>query len=230
MTLTLPKEAKESIEQELSTLDTVLESLASQEANSERRLRSESRRAQELTVALVTAKRVEDKQLLASDEAVSHGLRDKQDAQLRTLQKLQRKPYFARIVVEEPGPQGSRSLEYKLGFAENPECRIIDWRKAPVAKLYYEYREGDEYSEEIQGRERNGSILLRNSVEIENSELRGVACRHGRFHKKDGAWVSAEGPLTSRAAARAAGGSHHLPEIAALLSPEQFALISDNLS
>lgn len=225
-------ESEALLQREEETLKSVLESLASQRKKAEGKLSLESERARELTSALVAAKRVEDKAMMASDEAVAHGLRDKIGNDLKILSRLTKQPYFGRIVVQEQDASptgGNKELEYRLGYSENAECRIIDWRRAPLAKLYYEYREGEEYSEEILGRERCGLIKMRNSVDIRNGVLRRVRCRFGEFEKIDGQWKAllqaGRGRLAQSEGER---GDHHLPEIAALLSPDQFSLIGDS--
>ena len=163
--------------------------------------------------------------MLASDEAVSHALEIGNLKTLKTLEKLKKKPYFARIVLEEDTPSGDRKfIEYKIGFSANPDCRIIDWKKAPISKLFYEYREGDEYSETIQGIERTGKILVRNTFEIEDSDLRRINCKFGEYKKTDQGWkkLSGRGDEPSRSA------TSHMPSVLALITPEQFRSITED--
>lgn len=214
------------ISKEDEILSAVLESLESQKIHYYGRSRIESERARELTSRIVATRRDEEKAMLASDEAVSHALEERNRAEIKRITKLIKKPYFARIVLEEEKDDGSiKEIEYKIGAAANPDCRIIDWRKAPISKLFYEYREGDEYSEEIQGIERTGRIALRNTVEIENSELKSVSCREGVFVKKDGAW------LKSGAKRREPGpASDRMRDVLSLISREQFKTITEDAS
>lgn len=188
------------------------------------RLRRERARSRELTSTMVGTRRAEDRSLLVSDEAVSHALASQHDDELTSLKKLAEKPYFARIVLNEEEPSGeTRKIEYKIGYAANPDCRIIDWKKAPLSKLYYEYKEGDEYSETIQGRDRVGRIVTRNRVEISEGELKEVACRFGTFRRMNGEWIGAGTRSASTKDARKLGS---LPEILSLISPEQFRAIT----
>jgi len=218
-------EVLKDLELEQSILSNTVSSISEQIVAAQHKLSVESARAQELTQAIMNTQREEDKALLANDEAVSHGLRDNKKEETKLLATQIKKPYFARIELEEEDPRTgkTRPIEYKLGFAANPDCRIIDWRKAPISKLYYEYKEGDEYMEEILGKERVGIVKKRNQVEIENSTLRSVTNRHGRFawdpQKKE--WVASKGARTAKAA------SGHLPEILSLISAEQFRSITE---
>lgn len=218
----LAGEVLELIEEEERILTSVLASLREQAVHGSVRLQSEAIRARELTSRIVSARNDTDRQMLASDEAVSHQLTHAKKHELRLLDRLLGAPYFARIILEEEMNGHVQEIEYKLGFAANIECRIIDWRKAPIAKLYYEYQEGDEYSEVIQGKERTGVVKLRNKLDIENGALRRISCRFGNFIRHDDGWQPVEGAYRSRLST----SYHQLPSITSLITPEQFDLIT----
>ena len=99
----MPLEPKEifSVEEEEKILKETLDSLKKQTSHTSHRFRVESVRARDLTTDLVLATRSEDKAMLASDEAVSHALRDQRKENLEVLAKQIEKPYFARIILEE---------------------------------------------------------------------------------------------------------------------------------
>ena len=218
----ISKEVEDILAEEQRTLDQTLELLHAQIRRYQDSVARESVRARDLTSEIVTASRAEDKQLLASDEAVSHGMLEQHRASLKVIEKLIKKPYFARIILAEDSESGEpRQIEYKIGYAANPDCRIIDWRKAPLSKLYYEYKEGDYYSETILNRERDGQIMLRHTIDIEQGKVVRLTCRYGTFALEAGQWRE----LAAGAKVRTAGG---LPEIAALISPEQFKTITED--
>ena len=222
--MSLTPEEQESVSAEHKVFSAVKESVATQITRVEQRLFAENQRARALTSEIHETRRVEDKALLASDEGVSHALKDSRREELETLKKQVENPYFARISLEEDEPSGStRIIEYKLGFAANPDLRIIDWRKAPISKLYYEYKEGDDYLEEILGRERSGKVLLRNRIEVERGDLKTVQNRFGTFHwnAKTATWESATGSMHRRKST-----DSHLPEILSLITAEQFRSIT----
>ncbi len=221
--MTLTPEERSGVEREVAIFEKVTRSVHDQIVKAEDRLYSENQRARALTSAIHETRRVEDKALLASDEAVSHGLKDSKRNELDVLRKQLTSPYFARIELEEDEGNQTKVIEYKLGFSANPDLRIIDWRRAPVSKLYYEYKEGDDYLEEILGRERSGKVLLRNRIETEKGALRTIQNRHGTFtwNAKTGEW---EANSSSRARRKSSDG--HLPEILSLITPEQFRSIT----
>jgi DNA helicase-2/ATP-dependent DNA helicase PcrA len=159
-----------------------------------------------------------------------------------------RSPYFGRMVLEE----GERKREVLVGRATylDPKTgiRIVDWRDAPVSRLYYRYEEGDEYEEEFGGREVLGEILTRRTLAITGGELRRIGAPQGTFvRRRDGTWLrageSARKLAGGQGAAMRAEGHHkpgklgvgrdgdgredrYLPEITALIDPRQFDLIT----
>lgn len=159
-----------------------------------------------------------------------------------------RSPYFGRMVLEE----NDRKREVLIGRSTylhgKTGIRIVDWRDAPVSRLYYRYEEGDEYEEEFGGRYVEGEVLTRRTLAINGGELKRIGAPQGTFvRRRDGTWLRA-----GESARRLAGGqgaamraeAHHepgklgigrdgdgredryLPEITALIDPRQFDLIT----
>lgn len=222
--MTLKDYEKNIIETEENILEDVLTTIHDSNKNFSERLENEQKRATELTKELVNAKTDEDKQLLASDESVSHSLVAKKLEQIDILTKQYEKPYFARFELEEEINGKKSKVEYKLGFYGNTDCRIIDWRKAPISKLYYEYKEGEEFFEVIQGKERQGIVTLKNKLEIENSVLTRISSSKGNFIKKDGILSEMSGSYRSYEQ----GSKSYLPNVISLITPEQFQMITED--
>lgn len=155
------------------------------------------------------------------------------------------KPYFAHMRLEE----GGRTRDVFLGRATRLDrgLRIVDWRHAPVSSLFYRYQEGDDYDEEFGGKEVEGEVLARRTLTISEGELHRVQSPQGHFVRDGETWheVSTMRPKlaggagealkfhTSRTSVAARMGSgkaykvdKHLPEISALIDPEQFKLIT----
>ena len=146
-------------------------------------------------------------------------------------------PYFAHLRVKE----GETVRDYCLGRTTFVDIasgvRVVDWRWAPVARLFYRYREGDAYEERFPGRLAEGIVLARRVVVVQGGEIvahlhsdplalsrrgRGVALlarRRGRVarrRRRDGgpSGLPRRRGRSRRRAARA--------EVTALLDPEQF--------
>jgi DNA helicase IV len=218
--MSIENEATEYIGSEETLLNTVLESLSEQRIKAARTVGEQSALARELTSEMIALTREEDKAQAASDEAVAHGLTAKALEQGKVLEQQIKEPYFARVELKEDTENGEKIIEYKLGKSANPDCRIIDWRKAPIAKLYYEYKEGDYYNENILGKDRCGEVLIKNSYEIRTSNLQKINCRLGSFLKEDGQWKKAGAGTALR------GDYSGLPDILALITKEQFQSIT----
>ena len=158
-------------------------------------------------------------------------------------------PYFAPQRLREGGK--SRDVMVgKRGFIDRQSnVQIVDWRNAPVSRIYYRYEEGDDYEEEIAGRRVEGVVEARRNVSISKGNLRRIGTPQGTYLKSaSGAWVEAVGQIApvlhggmGKAARPVAApgqkgklGIHHgvaradksLPEIAALIDKEQFELIT----
>ena len=106
-----------------------------------------------------------------------------------------RSPYFGRMVLEE----NERKREVLIGRStylhSGTGIRIVDWRDAPVSRLYYRYEEGDEYDEEFGGREVEGEILVRRNVAITGGELRRIGAPQGTFRVASGSGCKDMGTL-----------------------------------
>lgn len=177
--------------------------------------------AHRLTAEIVAAHRDEDKQALASDEAVAHGLTKLRKEKGAGLDGLLEQPYFARVITEEEG----KEIEFRLGTASFPKERIIDWRKAPISRLYYDYKEGDDFSEHIQGRDREGKIKLRRAYQGERENLKLIEMPLGALHKTKDVWEELD---RTHPLSRSEDHDGRLPPILSLITPEQFALITND--
>src|SRR5262245_62417187 len=67
-------------------------------------------------------------------------------------------PYFAHMRLREQD-KSRDVLVGKRGFIDrSSNVQIVDWRNAPVSRIYYRYEEGDDYEEEIAGRRLEGMV------------------------------------------------------------------------
>jgi len=151
-------------------------------------------------------------------------------------------PYFAHMRLSEDG----RERDVFLGRATRLShgIRIVDWRNAPISKLFYRYEEGDEYAEEMANRIREGHVVARRTMHIQQGRLQRIDAATATYLKSDGQWTvlspDAQQLAGGQGAALRAGqrnnaklgsgeklrADKHLPDIAALIDPEQFELIT----
>src|SRR5208337_3371124 len=136
-------------------------------------------------------------------------------------------PYFGILELED---DDLGKLSYCLGrqsfFDRHGKAIVIDWREAPISRLYYEYEAGELYEEEIRGRDRSGVVRLKRQVETNGIELQKIVEKGALLVRcDDGSWQLAGegGGVVSRKEDKS---DHRLPEITALISPDQFRAIS----
>jgi DNA helicase-2/ATP-dependent DNA helicase PcrA len=155
-------------------------------------------------------------------------------------------PYFGILELED---DDLGSLSTCLGrqsfFDKSGKALVIDWREAPVSRLYYEYDAGELYEEDIRGRERSGVVRSKRQVDTSGGELRKIVDKAVLLvRRQDGSWhrsgdVGAGGGSgEGRGGAGTGGGmstilsgkeeksDHRLPEITALISRDQFQAIT----
>lgn len=162
-------------------------------------------------------------------------------------------PYFAHLRLEETvatrgspnGPTKERRRDVLVGSKQYLDAaagiRIVDWRNAPVSRIFYRYREGDPYEETLGDQPVEGEVLARRTVAIVDGELRKVTAPQGTFVREaNGRWRRAEA-MTARLRLPGAGertvsipkaessstsADRLLPAIAAMLDKEQYELIT----
>lgn len=162
-------------------------------------------------------------------------------------------PYFAHMVLSQGGKDRDVMVG-KRGFIDRKSnVQIVDWRNAPISRIYYRYEEGDDYEEDIAGRKVVGLLSVRRNVSIFGGKLRRIGAPQGTFIRDArNVWHEAVGHAAptlrggqgkaARVPMRASAsrdprrlGVHHgalhradkgLPEIAALIDKEQFDLIT----
>ena len=161
-------------------------------------------------------------------------------------------PYFGHMKLKEAGRVRDVLVGNSTYVDVDSGVRVVDWRDAPVSKIYYRYNEGDEYEEEIGGRMVEGEVTMRRAVVIREAKLRRIIAPQGTFYRVKDTWTRGEesvtklagGQLTAvrppteeeRQSQRTRRGrlgagvdgreDRHLPEIPALIDPRQFTLIT----
>ncbi|MCA9585445.1 MAG: ATP-binding domain-containing protein [Myxococcales bacterium] len=166
-------------------------------------------------------------------------------------------PYFGHLrlieQVDAPGrgPAKERRRDVLIGsrsyLDSGAGVRIVDWRNAPVSRIFYRYREDDAFEEQLGDQHVEGTVAARRTVAIVDGELKKVTSPAGTFIKgEDGLWRRAAA-YTARlrlpsdrsaapAAAAATGAAatagaktaeeRLLPAIAAMLDASQYELIT----
>jgi len=150
-----------------------------------------------------------------------------------------RAPYFAHLRLVESGKRRDVLIGARSYVDPGAGIRIVDWRHAPVSKIYYRYQEDEDYEEELGDRIVEGTVAARRNVAISAGELVRVACPQGVFVQRDGCWTrmavhtgklavrkSDEQPRLGVGADQKIRTDKFLPAIAAMLDAAQFELIT----
>jgi DNA helicase-2/ATP-dependent DNA helicase PcrA len=99
-------------------------------------------------------------------------------------------PYFGHMRLEENGKRRDVLIGARSFVEPGGGVQIVDWRNAPVSRLFYRYEEGDAYEERLGDRLVEGEVLARRTVAIVDGELRRVAAPQGTFTRdlRSGTW------------------------------------------
>src|SRR6185369_1760579 len=89
-----------------------------------------------------------------------------------------------------------------------------------------DYEVGEEYLETIQGREREGVISRRDTVEIAKRSLRRLEGGGESFELAGGGWVKKDREQQTTSDTKAANQDHRMVDIVSLISPDQFRMIT----
>jgi DNA helicase-2/ATP-dependent DNA helicase PcrA len=153
-----------------------------------------------------------------------------------------RAPYFARMrVVMFEGDRASRTRDILLGaqtYADaRHDIRIIDWQTAPLAKVFFAYRVGDEFAEEVGERELVGRLVYQSLVTFVDGRLVGIVTPEQTHHRDAaGTWTPGPAPIPTidtpppaplSVPAAGAPGASPFTRLMGLLDEDQRAVVDD---
>jgi DNA helicase-2/ATP-dependent DNA helicase PcrA len=149
-----------------------------------------------------------------------------------------RAPYFAHVRLNEHGKKRDVLIGYQTFIDTKAGITIIDWRHAALAKVFFNYREGDEYELELPGRTAAGILEMRRVISFDIGELVGISSPNLTLSRERGGhWMSLAGqtqPELSGGAGKAVNvqqfgigaTNRRLPDVSALLDPEQYDILN----
>jgi DNA helicase II / ATP-dependent DNA helicase PcrA len=92
-------------------------------------------------------------------------------------------PYFGHLRLDEGGKRRDVLIGARSFVEPGSGVQIVDWRNAPVSRLFYRYEEGDAYEERLGDKMVEGEVVARRTVAIVEAELRRVAAPQGTFSR-----------------------------------------------
>jgi len=223
----LTEEEKHLIKEEEQLLEDTLQSLCQQLPLVQESKISANIAARELTKQVVNEWNHEERQPLVSDETVAHRILDIRKNSDKALYALIQEPYFGRVCTKE---EDGSEVSFLIGKKSNIDAGIVDWRNGPIAGLYFNYKQEEEFYEVINQRERSGHIQLRRSYRVECGQLVQIDTPEGIFRRSEAGWSKLD--VEDEAAAhrsRAFGSTEkRLPNILSLITKDQFELITSD--
>ncbi len=163
-----------------------------------------------------------------TEKLVEHSFFD--PAKYLTTFAMVESPYFGIIGIADADRKIGKK-EYLIGkqglVSHDNKALIVDWRKAAVSRFFYDYEVGEDYLETINGKEREGVITRRDTVDIVKCRLRRLESGEDLFELTNGQWVTNERQHHSTSAIKAENQDHRMVDIVSLISPEQFRMITE---
>ena len=138
-------------------------------------------------------------------------------------------PYFGHLVLDEDGRR--RELLIAKGSAVDSRLpvNVVDWRNAPISRIYYEFEQGEEFWVEVGEREREGIVAARRTLDIRGGVLQSVEDGELVARKQAGnLWQVKRkaDEVLERSDQRDDPEDHALPDIVALITPDQFEVLT----
>lgn len=150
-----------------------------------------------------------------------------------------RSPYLAHLRLEEDGQARDYLLGHGTYIDTRENLRVVDWRVAPVAQIFYRYKEGDHFEEQFPGRMASGTVTLRRVIVVHQSKLSQIIGdglsvfrdAKGEWQSRGSAGLASGGGGTSARDGQlgvsiGAQARETRVDVTALLDPEQFAAIT----
>ena len=190
----LPQEGQRIVRNELRILEQVQARLARDAAQAPEQIEDLDAQLIELRDAIAEAKEEDVPSLI--DQMHQVAALSKKRGQGRSIPLDPKNPYFGHLRLREAKTRRERDvlIGRHTMLDDGSGLSIVDWRNAPVSRLYYRYEEEDEYEEDFDDRTLEGRILVRRSVAVTQGQLRRVASPQGTFTlDRTGQWRLAEG-------------------------------------
>lgn len=147
-------------------------------------------------------------------------------------------PFFGHFKIE----QGGKLKEFLIGhipFSHRElKFKIIDWKKSPMARIFYQYGEGDEFDFDLDDRIIEGRILEKSILTIRDGELVRIDREGNTNVFREGEWISLHESVQKLAGGEGSAnqslGSGKTgfdgPEVISMLDKTQYDLVNQSAS
>jgi DNA helicase IV len=151
----------------------------------------------------------------------------------------QQSPYFGHMKIEQDGKKKDIFLGHVALTNRELSFKIVDWKKAPIARIFYQYAEGDEFDFDLDDRTIEGTILQKSIQTIRDGELLRVDRNGESFVKREGQWTNlyeeasvlegGEGKANQELAFGRGNTNFDSPEVISLLDKIQYEIVNKDV-
>jgi len=148
-------------------------------------------------------------------------------------------PYFGHMKVEQAGKVKDIFLGHVALTNKDIKFKIVDWKKAPIARVFYQYAEGDEFDFDLDDRTIEGVILQKSIQTIRDGELLRIDRNGESFVKREGRWQGlyeeasvlkgGEGKANQELAFGRGNTNFDSPEVISLLDKIQYEIVNKDV-
>ncbi|HBG07962.1 MAG TPA: helicase, partial [Geobacter sp.] len=163
-----------------------------------------------------------------TEKLVDHGHHSPRKYLVEFTQKAS--PYFGVIGIADADKRiGKKSyLIGKQMLMDGNKVIIVDWRRAEISQLFYDFEQGEEYEATIQGVDREGVITVRNKIGIDRTLLHRIETPTELFELTAGVWGKNGSTPASTSDTKSQQSDHRMVDIVSLISAAQFGMITRN--
>ena len=148
-------------------------------------------------------------------------------------------PYFGHMKIEQAGKVKDIFLGHIAMTKRDLSFKIVDWKKAPIARIFYQYMEGDEFDFDLDDRTIEGVILQKSIQTIRDGKLLRIDRNGESFVKRDGEWTNlyeeatvlegGEGKANQELGFGRGKTNYDSPEVISLLDKIQYEIVNKDV-
>jgi DNA helicase II / ATP-dependent DNA helicase PcrA len=142
-------------------------------------------------------------------------------------------PYFGYMRIVQNGESKDIFLGHTSFIEAEGDFRIVDWKKAPISRIFYDFKEGENFELELPKKVISGVVEESSILTIYGGKIHRVDRAGKTYVKKDGKWINlhklcekfsgGQGSATRKLGLGASGFS--TPDVLGLLDRDQYAIV-----
>lgn len=102
-------------------------------------------------------------------------------------------PFFGHMRIKQEGKAKDIFIGHIAFSHRSTTFKVVDWKKAPIARIFYQFSEGEEFQFDLDERSIEGEILEKSILTIRNSKLVRVDRDGTSYINRDNKWNSIQG-------------------------------------